>query len=328
VFIVAENEPQDATLMKTRAEGGYGVDALYNDDFHHTARVAMTGVREAYYSDYAGTANELVAAVRWGFLFQGQYYSWQQQRRGTPVLDRDPAAFVACLENHDQVANSSVGRRLVELVHPGDLRAMTALLLLAPSTPLLFQGQELGSTAPWTFFADHAGDLGQAVSRGRREFLGQFPSLGSEEALAALRDPLDESTFEACRLSWEPDERGRQLWQLHHDLLALRRSDAMFSAQRRPEGACLAERTLVLRWSEGPATRLLLANLGPALNLARCAEPLLAPPASMAWHRLWSSEHPDYGGRGTPDWDDKTWMLPAHAALVLGARTNEEAACP
>ena len=98
--------------------GGYGVDALWNDDAHHAAVVALTGRREAYYRDYLGSAQELISCARFGYLYQGQWYSWQTQRRGTPALDLLPSAFVSYLENHDQVANSAYGKRLHHLASP------------------------------------------------------------------------------------------------------------------------------------------------------------------------------------------------------------------
>ncbi len=176
-LIVAENEPQDAILARSPERGGYGLDAIWNDDFHHSAMVALTGKNPAYYSDYSGTPQELVSAVKWGTLYQGQWYSWQKKRRGTPALDLEPAQFVTYIQNHDQIANSGKGERCHLLTSPGRYKAMTALLLLAPQTPMLFQGQEFASSSPFLFFADHQGELRAKVAQGRREFLSQFPNL-------------------------------------------------------------------------------------------------------------------------------------------------------
>jgi maltooligosyltrehalose trehalohydrolase len=148
LLLIGENEPQDVRLLRPQREGGYGLDMLWNDDFHHSARVTLTGMREAYYSDYAGGARETVSCLRHGFLFQGQRYAWQQKRRGTSSLTLDPAQLVLFLENHDQVANSGGGERLIALTDRALLRAMTAVLLLAPGTPMLFQGQEFASSTP------------------------------------------------------------------------------------------------------------------------------------------------------------------------------------
>ncbi|HKB89466.1 MAG TPA: malto-oligosyltrehalose trehalohydrolase, partial [Opitutaceae bacterium] len=123
IIVVAENEPQHVKLIRPVEQGGYGMDALWNDDFHHTAVVAMTGRNEAYYTDYRGTPQEFVSAVKWNYLYQGQHYSWQKQRRGTPAVGTPPADFINFIQNHDQIANSGLGLRLHRLTSPGRYRA-------------------------------------------------------------------------------------------------------------------------------------------------------------------------------------------------------------
>src|SRR5262249_42720239 len=140
LLLVAENDAQHARLIRPLEQGGCGLDAVWNDDFHHCATVALGGHGEAYYSDFHGTAQELMSALKWGFLFQGQHSPRLRRRRGTPALDQEPARFVTFLENHDHVAASGRGLRCHLLTSPGRYRALTALLLLAPQTPLLFQG--------------------------------------------------------------------------------------------------------------------------------------------------------------------------------------------
>src|SRR5206468_3437158 len=177
VLIVAENEPQDTRLVRPIAEGGYGLDALWNDDFHHSAMVALTGRSEAYYTDYRGTPQEFISAIKYGYLYQGQWFSWQGKRRGQPGLDLAPPDFVTFIQNHDQISNSARGLRAHQLTSPGRYRAMTALLLLAPGTPMLFMGQEFAADSPFLYFADHQPDLAKLVDAGRYEFLAQFPSI-------------------------------------------------------------------------------------------------------------------------------------------------------
>ena len=168
-IVVAENEEQQTRLVRPVEAGGCGLDGIWNDDFHHSAVVRLTGRREAYYTDYLGTPQELVSMIDRGFLYQGQHYSWQKKARGTSARGVRRSAFITFLENHDQVASSGRGERLHQLAAPGALRAMTALLLLGPNTPLLFQGQEFASTAPFEFFADHRPDLAEKSPRGPRE---------------------------------------------------------------------------------------------------------------------------------------------------------------
>jgi maltooligosyltrehalose trehalohydrolase len=301
-FVVAENESQESRLVRPVADGGYGLDAMWNDDFHHTARVALTGRREAYYWDYGGTPQELVSALKWGFLYQGQHYAWQDQPRGTPSLDVASSKLVAFLENHDQVANSALGERLHRMSSPGRYRAMVALMLLGPATPLLFQGEEFASSRPFLFFADHANELAGLVGDGRRKFLEQFVSM-SPDMTERLAPPCDVATFEACKLDLTERASHRPAYDLYRDLIALRRTDGVFGAGcSRLDGAVLSHSSLVLRFfGRAPGDdRLLLVTLGPDEVLSRLPEPLVAPPLAASWEVAWSSEHPRYGGGGTP----------------------------
>ena len=231
-LVVAENEHQDPRLLRPIEQGGYGLDAAWNDDFHHAARVAMTGHAEYYYSDYQGTPQELISAVKWGYLYQGQWNARQQVRRGGPSFGLDAEQFVIFLQNHDQIGNSAQGRRGQQLTSPGRYRAMTALMLLAPGTPLLFQGQEFAASAPFLFFADHHVDLGKLVREGRQEALRQFRSLSGPDVEEFFADPGDPQTFERSKLDWSERDRHTESLAMHRDLLRLRRDDPVFSAQR------------------------------------------------------------------------------------------------
>jgi maltooligosyltrehalose trehalohydrolase len=321
VFIVGENEPQESILVRDPAEGGYGLDALWNDDFHHSARVALTRRREAYYLDYLGSAQELVSCAKYGFLYQGQYYTWQKKTRGTPAFDLPSTAFVAYLENHDQVANSAFGRRLHQLTSPGRFRAMTALLLLGPATPMLFQGQEFNSTSPFLYFADHVEGLREPIETGRREFLQQFPSVG-DPALGARRPrAMTRASFERSKLEPKQRQAREEPLALHRDLITLRRSDPVVAAKGiRVDGAVLRPDAFVLRYFGAAGDRLLVVNLGPDMDYAPAPEPLLAPPGREGWTLMWSSEDPRYGGQGTPPiHPEREWHIPGDCAVLFGA---------
>jgi maltooligosyltrehalose trehalohydrolase len=322
VLLVAENEVQEAKLLRTCGNDGYGIDTAWNDDYHHAARVALTGFREAYYEDYAGSPQELVSALKWGYLFQGQYYKWQGKRRGSPALDLDPGAFVVFLENHDQVANSGDGKRIHELTTPGRWRALTALTLLGPGTPLLFQGQEFASSAPFLYFADHGAELAKLVREGRRTFLAQFPSLAGREVQERLADPGARATFEASKL--DPTERTKHAaaYALHRDLIALRRRDPVFrSAQLRGgvDGFVLSDRAFGVRLFGGDAgDRLLVVNLGDAVHLRSVPDPLFAPPEGTTWEPIFSTNEAAYGGDGSRSEENRHgFTLPAECTVVL-----------
>jgi maltooligosyltrehalose trehalohydrolase len=329
IYLTAENEPQHAELARSVERGGLGLDALWNDDFHHSATVAATGASEAYYSETRGTPQELISSLKWGFLYQGQYYAWQKKRRGHPSLDLPAHAFIQFLQNHDQVANSARGQRLHELTTAGRLRALTGLMLLAPCTPLLFQGQEFAASAPFLYFARHEEELDVLIRKGRHEFLTQFPNLRSADGGKLLATPADEESFRRCKLDHAERERNAHVVRLHRDLLRLRREDPVFAAQdsQRMHGAVLGPEAFLLRFfGAGGDDRLLVVNLGATLPLLPMAEPLLAPPAGMRWKLLWNSEDPRYGGNGMIEPDgEHSWRLPAHALAVLEPHLPEDA---
>jgi maltooligosyltrehalose trehalohydrolase len=322
-LVIAENEPQHTNLVRNTARGGYGMDGLWNDDFHHSAVVALTGHNDAYYTDYLGDPQEFISALKWGYLYQGQRYKWQRKRRGTPALDINPAAFVTFIENHDQIANSASGRRMSTQTTPGRLKALTALMLLGPGTPMLFQGQEFASSQPFYFFADVPGQLCTLVREGRKEFMKQWRSIAQSEMVNCLNDPCSDAAFNDSKLDWRDAERNEPILRLHTDLLRLRREDPVLSRWKRGsfDGAVLAPEAFLMRcFSDDHGDRLILVNFGRDLHLDPAPEPLLAPPPDHEWEILLSTEQSTYGGCGTatPESDDN-WRIGGHSAVVLRA---------
>jgi maltooligosyltrehalose trehalohydrolase len=322
ILLVGEDEGQRTSRFLPTDSGGHGLDALWNDDFHHVALVAATGRAEAYYTDYQGSPQELISASRRGFLFQGQRSPWQKKARGQSTRGLPAPRFITFLENHDQVANSARARRLRSLTSPGRLRALTAYWLLSPGSPLFFQGQEYGSTRPFHYFSDHNAELAPLVLKGRHKELSRFESIGADpDMLRALSDPGSAETFLSSRL--DPAERlaNAEIERMHRDLLALRRDDPVLRLQDSSilDGAVLAPEAFLLRYF-GPDSddRLLLVNLGRDLSPVPSTEPLLAPPAGTDWAPLWHSEHPSYGGSGAHPLDlNGSLRLPGHFALLL-----------
>lgn len=324
VYIVVENQPQEHRMIDDRERGGYGVDAMVSDDFQHAVRVAVTGHNDFYYRDYLGTPQELVSALKYGFLYQGQRSDMRDKAYGTYNLATPSEHFVHFLENHDQVANSARGFRLSTLASPARLRAVTSLLLLGPQTPCLFQGQEFGATNPFLYFFGVDGDHARAVAEGRRQSLTNFPSVADPQMQARLPDPSDLATFQRSKLDWDEANRHAGILALHRDLLRMRREDPAFSqaSERRIDGAVIGDGALLVRYvTPDPAGhRLLLLNLGRDLQIGVVAEPLLAPTDGHRWRVAWSSEHPDYDGAGRRPIDpDQFWILPGDCALVLAS---------
>jgi maltooligosyltrehalose trehalohydrolase len=327
VLLVGENEEQRVALVRPVDQGGHGLDMLWNDDFHHAARVAATGRKEGYYADYGGTPQELISAAKYGFLYQGQRNTRQGKRRGTPAFGLEPASFVTFLQNHDQVGNSAKGARLHQITSPGRYRALTALWLLMPGTPMLFQGQEFAASSPFLYFGDQKPEIARAMQRGRRHFLSQFASLKTHRMQQCIANPADPEAFRRSQLVPAERQRHGEATALHRDLLRLRRDDPVFAAQHRGslDGAVLGPEALVLRYFGANGNdRLLVVNLGPDLHLDPAPEPLLAPPAGACWGLLWSSEDPAYGGAGTaPLETEMGWRIPGHAAVALSSRRGD-----
>jgi len=258
VHLVLENENNAAGPLRG------AIDAQWNDDFHNVMHVLLTGETQAYYQDFAADpAGKLARALAQGFIYQGEPSPHHGgQPRGTASADLAPTAFVSFLQNHDQIGNRALGERLTSLTDPAALKAATALLLLCPQIPLIFMGDELGSTAPFLFFTDFHGDLADAVREGRRREFAKFPAFSDPGQREKIPDPNAGSTFEACRL----DFSAPNAWTgLYRDLLALRHRHIVPTLKEtRSIGAtALSDRAVSARWRQGAAQTLTLAcNLG------------------------------------------------------------------
>lgn len=316
--VIGENESQNVNLFSQ-----CNIDALWNDDFHHTATVALTGHAEAYYSDYSGTPQEFISCAKYGYLYQGQYYTWQKKPRGTPSLCLSSDRFIHFLQNHDQIANTCRGLRIQKISGPGLYRAVTALLILGPQIPMLFQGQEFAASSPFYYFADHEIGLTESARLGRERFLSQFKSIESVKG-PLVAAPGDPQSFVKCKLNQEERELNKEDYLFHKELFALRKSEPVFSEKQRKgiDGAVLSREAFVIRYF-GIAPdfdRILVINLGCDVMLKPNPEPLLAHPFSKEWKLLWYSENPLYGGNGAPPLiQDGIWNIYGHCAFFLEA---------
>lgn len=225
------------------------------------------------------------------------------------------------------MANTARGERPNILATAGKYKAMTALLLLAPGTPMLFQGQEFAATTPFLYFCDHRAELSKMVREGRSKFLAQFRSLALPEMQHVFGDPGNPSTFEASKLDFSERQKNATLYRLHKDLIKLRREDPVFRLQRHRgvDGAVLSSDSFLLRYFGGEhGDRLLLVNFGRDLHFDPAPEPLLAPPENARWTIIWSSEDPLYGGYGTyPPESEDNWRLPGNSTVVFRSEMIE-----
>ncbi|HEV3118525.1 MAG TPA: malto-oligosyltrehalose trehalohydrolase [Gemmataceae bacterium] len=217
VCVIAETDENDSRYIKPPTEGGYGLNAVWSDDFHHAVHAFFTGERQGYYQDF-GDPQQIARALREGYVFQGEPFRFWNAPRGTSAKDVPLPANVICLQNHDQVGNRAKGERLSVLVPRGVRKLAAALLLLAPHTPLLFMGEEYDETAPFQFFADFEDPaLKKAVSEGRRSEFSEFD-------FSEVPDPEDPATFERSKLGWSAEPENREMLEWYRRLLQLRKN--------------------------------------------------------------------------------------------------------
>ena len=249
VYVIAESDLNDTRVIRSRELGGYGLDAQWNDDFHHALHTLLTEDQTGYYQDF-GRLGDLVKAFRDGFVYSGQYSSYRRRRHGNSSRDIPAGCFVVFAQNHDQVGNRMRGERLSQLVCRERMKLAAGVVFLSPFIPLLFMGEEYGETAPFPYFISHSdADLIEAVRRGRRE---EFAAFGwSQEP----PDPHDESTFLRAKLNHDLRPQGHRqvILEFYRELIRLRkglRALAHLSKEDMDVTSYERERVLVIRrWS-------------------------------------------------------------------------------
>ena len=203
IHLVLENEENQAHLLARNARGEpLHYTAQWNDDVHHALHAAASGEGHGYYADYLGDTNKLGRALAEGFAFQGEMMEYRHRPRGEPSVGLPTTAFVAFIQNHDQVGNRAFGERIGAIAPPEAVRAIAAVYLLLPQVPMLFMGEEWAATQPFPFFCDFDGALGEAAREGRRREFARFPEFADEATRARIPDPQAASTFAAAKLDW------------------------------------------------------------------------------------------------------------------------------
>lgn len=291
-FVIAEDERNDATIITPAEAGGWGVDGMWSDDFHHTLRVALTHQRETFFANYTGTIDEWVTTLRMGWLYHGQYFRTWKRERGTPAGHLGPEQFVLCISNHDQVGNRPLGDRLSEAVSPEAYRAVSMLLCLSPYTPMLFMGQEWAARTPFPFFTDLPGEVGENLARSRLREFRERGALYSAEMLAQMPDPQAPSTFQAAKLNWTEREQPehRCILALYRECLRLRATHPIFQSPSRDRWSVdkLRDTTLALHWRDRAGEWLLTVSVVTAATLE--------PAGPGEWELVLSSNDRRFGG--------------------------------
>jgi maltooligosyltrehalose trehalohydrolase len=249
VHVIAEDHRNLAVMARPLQEQGWGLDAVWADDFHHQMRRLLAGDRDGYYRDFAGTTTDVASTVRQGWFFTGQYSEHLRGRRGTDPASLSPERFVVCLQNHDQVGNRAFGDRLHHVIDGAAYRAASVLLLTLPQTPLLFMGQEWAASSPFLFFTDHESALGRLVTEGRRREFREFAAFADERARQQIPDPQALDTFLASRLDWteRTAEPHASTLALYREVLAFRRAELVPESRSTFDARALDDHTVVIR---------------------------------------------------------------------------------
>jgi maltooligosyltrehalose trehalohydrolase len=308
VVLIAETGENDVRYMRSVADGGFGFDVVYADDFHHALRRYLAGDHEGYYADFEGTLDEVARCINQGWLYEGQPTpsSNRERLRGTPARHQLAWHFLYVLENHDQVGNRAFGERLHHQVGVDRFAAASALLLFLPYTPMLFMGQEFAASSPFQYFTDHDPELGKLVTEGRRREFQAFSAFADPAVRERIPDPQADATFEASRLRLAEAETspGAELEALYAALLGLRHTDPVLVDQSRERLAAqaLASDVLAVRRWAATEERLLVVNFGEV----RCD----AAEFGGGWRVVLACDEATADARGV--------SVPARSAAIFG----------
>jgi maltooligosyltrehalose trehalohydrolase len=287
ITLIAEDDRNLAVSVTPASEGGWGFDAVWSDDFHHQARRLSAGDADGYFQDFSGSLRDLAETLRRGWFYTGQLSAYRGRPRGTDPAAVPPQRMVICLQNHDQVGNRAFGERLNRQIDPALFRALSALLLFAPETPLLFMGQEWAAATPFLYFTDHHAELGALVTKGRRAEFARFSAFADPVVRERIPDPQADTTFLASRLDWNerltPDHAATE--RLYTALIAYRKRFFTHRCDSRTlfDATALDDESLaLLRSDAGGVTHLLIVRLRGGGDVDARTWRAIAP--APAWH--------------------------------------------
>lgn len=321
IYLIAESGLNDSRVIRSIELGGMGLDAQWNDDFHHALRTLLTGDRQGYYEDF-GRLSQLARAYREGYVYSGQYSNYRRRRFGNSALNQPPHQFVVFAQNHDQVGNRTRGERLSEQLTFDGLKLAAAAVLLSPFVPLLFMGEEYGETAPFQYFVSHTDPgLVEAVRAGRKREFSSFAFEGEDPP-----DPQDESTFQRCKLRADlrAQEKHSTLFEFYKELIRLRKTHpAVALSQSNLEARTSSDaRTLLVRRSSGGESAFLILHLGDNDTSANLQIP------AGTWAKVMDSSETKWKGSGSsiPDQvkssGEVNLTLRPYAAVLLTSKSD------
>jgi maltooligosyltrehalose trehalohydrolase len=299
--VIAEDNRREPRLLRASSEGGFGFDAVWADDLHHVLRVSQTGDRRSYFAEFNGSQDELASALAHG---------WLRTKRAGDAHSFAPSTFVQCISNHDQVGNRPLGERLHQCIGPAAYRALSMLLCLTPGTPMLFMGQEWGTTAPFLYFTDHHPELGALVTEGRRREFAEFFPPSADAAAREIPGPQAEETFLASKLAWEEREKPghRGLLALYTECLRIRKSTPALKPNDRTgwEVAMVAPGITAIRYRAGEDSLLLLFRDRESGPVHLREIPAVEPSRGHFWSVMLSSNEERFGENGKVAFDEAT----------------------
>ncbi len=322
VLLIAEDHRNLRTMLLPEEEGGWGLDGVWADDFHHQVRRRLAGDQESYFRDFTGSMADLAETMRRGWFYCGQHSDHWDDDRGSDPAGVPLSRFVYCLQNHDQIGNRAFGERLHHQIDPAAYRAATALLLTGPCTPLLFMGQEWGASTPFRYFTDHEPQLGKKITRGRRREFQAFSAFSDPQQRKKIPDPQAEGTFLSSRLDWQEIEQPEHasLLRLYRRLLAWRRNQLaplggeMVSSNDRPSADAswevveLSESTIGMRYGSDRDSLLLILIHLPAHERSGAeghqetvvTTALMGDPQSLHWELMLTTEEEAFANDPVP----------------------------
>ncbi len=291
LYLIAESDLNNPRLIRPADQGGYGLDAQWSDDFHHSLHSLLTGNVSGYYQDFGKCAN-LAKALQDTFVYDWKYAPHRYRFHGRATGDRPPTQFVVCIQNHDQVGNCMMGERLADLVSYEGLKLAAGAILLSPYIPLLFMGEEYGETAPFLYFVSHSDpELIKAVREGRKREFEAFHYEGEAP------DPEAVETFLKCKLNWEKRREGKQqtLWSWYQHLIQLRNTlPALVKRDRQCLQAGSDEANKLVWWHRWSEDNHLLCLMSFNQTPIQIKPPF---PIQQA-HKILDSAEPKWAGEG------------------------------
>ncbi|MBD2744432.1 malto-oligosyltrehalose trehalohydrolase [Coleofasciculus sp. FACHB-1120] len=291
-YLIAESDLNDVRVIRPKEVGGYGIDAQWNDDFHHALHTLLTGENDRYYEDF-GKVEQLEKSFKEGFIYSGQYASHRKRRHGSYSKDEPGYRFIVFTQTHDQIGNRVLAERLSQLVSLEGLKLAAAAIFLSPFVPFLFMGEEYGEEAPFFYFISHSDkDLIEAIRKSKEEEFKVFVGRGE------MQDPQSPETFQRCQLNWEKRKEGKHkaLWEFYQQLIQFRRSiPALKKLDKNTLEASSIEADKILflrRWSE-------TSQIYSIMNFNQKEVTFTANLPSGNWQKILDSSDAQWMGSGS-----------------------------